>query len=215
MSGYHVGSEIDRLAEPPDGPFGRQMAALAVRHGCAIAYGYPERGQDAVYNSAAFYDAGGVLRATHRKQLPSPGSFEEAAFGRGEGVTFAEVNGWRIAMVICYEVEFPESIRAAAQGGAQLVLVPTALGADWDVVAEKLVPARAYENGICLAYANHAGTENGAAYFGGSRIVGPDGREVAVAAQEEGLIHGEIAQARVEAMQARLPFLRDCKALGC
>ena len=214
-SGYNVGADIDRLAEPPDGPFGRKVAELAARYGCAIAYGYPERGADRIYNSAALYDAGGTLLATHRKQLPSPGSFEEDAFGRGDRVTFAAVGGWRVAMVICYEVEFPETIRAAAQGGAQLVLVPTALGADWGVVAEKLVHARAYENGVYLAYADHAGAENGARYFGGSRIVAPDGREVAVAGQDEVLIHGEIMQTRVAEMQERLPFLRDCKALGC
>lgn len=213
LSGYNVGDDIDRLAEPPDGPFGRKMAGLAQRHGCAIAYGYPERGADRIYNSAALYDAGGTLLATHRKQLPSPGSFEEEAFGRGDRITFADLGDWRLAIIICYEVEFPEIVRVAAQGGAQLVLVPTALGADWGVVAEKIVPARAFENGIYLAYADHAGVENGAAYFGGSRIVAPDGSEVAVAGQDEVLITAEINRNKVRALQARLPYLRDYRAL--
>ncbi len=213
LSGYNAGPEIDRLAEPPDGPFGRKMAALAQRHGCAIAYGYPERGPDRIYNSAALYDAGGALLATHRKQMPAPGSFEEDAFGRGDGITFAEVCGWRLAMIICYEVEFPEIVRRAAQGGADLLLVPTALGADWGVVAEKLVPARAVENGLYLAYASHAGEENGASYFGGSRIAAPDGSDLAVAGQDEVLISAGIIQEMVWKMRERLPYLRDCKGL--
>ena len=213
LSGYDVGPEIERLAETPDGPFGRKIAALAEQHNCAIVYGYPERAAERIYNAAALYDARGVLQANHRKRLPSPGSFEEKAFDRGDSVTFADLGAWRVALIICYEVEFPENLRQAAQGGAHLVLVPTALGADWGVVAEKIISARAYENGIWLAYADHAGDENGARYYGGSRIAAPDGAEVAVAAQDEVLISAEINLQSVHRMQARLPFLRDCREL--
>ena len=213
MSGYNVGTEIKRLAEVADGTFGRKMAALAQRHGCAIAYGYPEQADGKIYNSAALYDAGGALLANHRKQLPSPGSFEETAFARGDTLTFADLGTWRVAIIICYEVEFPEILRQAALGGAHLVLVPTALGADWGMVAETIVPARAFENGIYLTYADHAGDENGAAYFGGSRIVAPDGAVIAVADQDEVLISADISLDKVHAMQKRLPYLRDCKEL--
>lgn len=212
-SGYNVGADLERLAEAPDGPFGQAVAALARRQGCAIAFGYPERAGDVIYNAAALYDAQGRLLANHRKRLPSPGSFEVEAFGTGEAVTFAELGVWRVAMVICYEVEFPESGRQAAQGGAQLLLVPTALGADWGMVAERVVGARAYENGIYLAYADHAGEENGARYFGGSRIVGPDGRDIAAMGDEEGVILADIALDEVARMQKRLPFLQDCAKL--
>ena len=113
-SGYHVGDDLQRLAEPPDGRFGRQMAELARRHGCAVAYGYPEQGAGVLYNSAALYDAEGRLLANHRKRLPSPGSFEVEAFACGQAVTFANLGDWRLAMIICYEVEFP---RIGARSG--------------------------------------------------------------------------------------------------
>lgn len=212
-SGYHVSADIERPAEPPEGPFGQQMAALARRHGCAVCYGYPERAGDVIYNSAALLDANGHLLANHRKRLPSPGSFEVEAFACGDSVTFADALGWRLAMIICYEVEFPESLRQAARGGAQLVLVPTALGADWGVVAEKVVAARAYENGIYVAYADHAGEEGGQGYYGGSRIAAPDGSEPVMAGEEEVLIKAELDQAMAERMQSRLPFLRDARRL--
>lgn len=213
LSGYNVGDDIERLAEPRDGPFGRAIAALAKDYGTAIAYGYPERTEAGIYNSAALYDASGGLLASHRKRVPSPGSFEETAFLRGDSVTFANLGDWRVAMMICYEVEFPESLRQAARGGAELVIVPTALGRDWGVVAEKVVPARAYENGIWVAYADHAGEEKGALYFGGSRIVGPHGNETAVAGQDEVLIRARITRTQVMTAQTRLPFLRDCQSL--
>lgn len=212
-SGYNVGEDIKRLAESPDGPFGQRMAELARRHGCAIAYGYPERAGEGVYNSAALYDPSGRLLANHRKRLPSPGSFEVETFETGEAVTFVELGDWCVAMVICYEIEFPETARQAAQGGAQLLLVPTALGADWGVVAERVVGARAYENGLYLAYADHAGEENGARYFGGSRIVAPDGKDLTVIGQEEGVIVADVTLDEVERIQKRLPFLQDCAKL--
>jgi len=213
MGGYNPELDYNMLAETPDGPFARGIADIARRHNVAIAYGYPERGEGAVYNAAALIGPDGGLLANHRKRLPSPGSFEETAFANGPAVSFANLNDWRIAIVICYEVEFPESIRQAAQGGAQLVLVPTALGAQWGVVSEKVVPARAFENGVWMAYADHAGQDGEIAFHGGSRIVDPMGRDMAVAGQEETLLIAELSRDRVDFAQTRLPYLRDCVKL--
>jgi len=214
MSGYDAGAAHARLAETPGtGPFAASIKALSQRHGTAIAYGYPERGDDMLYNAAALVDARGELLANHRKRLPSPGSFEATVFANGSVVTFTVLGGWRLAMLICYEVEFPENLRQAAQGGADLVIVPTALGAEWGVVAEQVVPTRAFENGLWLAYAGHAGTENGTRYYGGSRIVDPRGGVVAEAGQAETVIKAELSHDAVASARSRLPFLRDCARL--
>ncbi len=212
-TGYDPAADYDALAEAPDGPFGQRMAELARMTGVAVAYGYPERGEDGVYNSAALIGTDGALLANHRKRLQSPQSFEERAFLNGPEVTVADVAGLRVAMIICYEVEFPESLRQAARGGAQLVLVPTALGAAWGVVAEKVVPTRAFENGVWLAYADHAGALGDTGFYGGSRIVAPDGEETAAPVGKESFVIAEVDAGRVRAAQARLPYLRDCLKL--
>lgn len=208
-TGYDANTDYAGLAEAPDGPFAQRMASLARKHGVALAWGYPERGEGVVYNSAALIGADGALIANHRKRLASPGSFEERAFANGNRITFAEVAGTRLAMIICYEVEFPESLRQAARGGAQLVLVPTALGGDWGFVAEKMVPTRAFENGVYVAYADNAGALGGLTFYGGSRIVAPDGCETVAETGRESLVCAETEPERVAAAQARLPFLRD------
>ena len=213
-TGYNPMLDYRALAESMDGPFAQSIADLARRHVTGIAYGYPERAGETFYNSAALIDASGALIANHRKRLPSPQSFEVTTFAKGPSVTFADLGDLRVAIIICYEVEFPESLRQAAQGGAHLVLVPTALGADWGIVAEKMVPTRAFENGVWLAYADHAGEEGGLAFYGGSRIVAPDGQDVAVAGPgREGLISADVDLARVAAAQARLPYLENCAEL--
>lgn len=214
MSGYNVGPDHQRLAQPCDGVFANDVAAIARTRNLAIVYGYPEAADGTLFNSAAFMGADGELLANHRKQLASPGSFEGTTFANGSKPTFIDYLGLRIGIIICYEVEFPECVRRAAHSGADLMLVPTALVDKWGIVAEKMVPTRAFENGLWLAYANHAGHENGVDYLGGSRIVAPDGIEEAVADVGECLIAAEIDKGRVVAARQRLPYLRDLPELS-
>ncbi|MGK7755415.1 MULTISPECIES: nitrilase-related carbon-nitrogen hydrolase [unclassified Roseovarius] len=211
-SGY-MGADHAALAEPATGPFFQDVAEMAKRHETAVCYGYPEAADGVIYNAARLVGADGAALANHRKRLPSPGSFEEESFANGDTLTLVDHGGMRVAIIICYEVELPESLRAAALHGAELALVPTALVDEWGLVAEKLVPTRAFENGLWLAYANHAGEEGGARYLGGSRIVAPDGVEEAVAGAEETVIAAEADAERVAAARDRLPFLRDAVRL--
>ncbi len=214
-SGYNLAGELAARAEPAEGATFARFAELAKALGVAIVYGYPEQGEACIYNAAAFVSADGELLANHRKQLNSPGSFEEACFTPGERTTMLTWRGIEVAILICYEVEFPEAVRCVAAAGAELVLVPTALSDRWGVVADCLVPARAFENGVWLAYANHAGSENGLDYLGGSKIVAPDGRIEATAGADEALIVTPIDSRRVDAAQRRLPYLRDYLRYRC
>lgn len=207
-SGY-MGVDHEALAEPAEGPFFEAVAEMAKRHGTAVCYGYPEAADGRVYNAARLIGPDGDALANHRKRLASPGSFEEETFVNGDAPTLVAFGGLSVAIIICYEVELPESLRAAALAGAEVALVPTALVDQWGIVAEKLVPTRAFENGLWLAYANHAGEENGARYLGGSRIVAPDGVEEAVAGKGETVIAAKVDAARVIKARERLPYLRD------
>ncbi len=212
-SGYYVGDALLQRAEAQDGPVIRRLGQIAKRFDTAIVCGYPEQGEHGVYNAAAFVAADGSLLANHRKCINAPGGYEDRYFLPGDTPTLVDYAGWRIALQICYEIEFPEAARRAALAGAQLILAPTALGAEWEVVASRVVPARAFENGVWVAYANHAGHENGIDYLGGSKIVAPDGVIEADAGPGETLTRCVIDLARVHAAQRRLPYLRDREKL--
>ena len=82
-------------------------------------------------------------------------------------------------MLICYDVEFPETLRLLALAGADLVCGADGADGALRLVARTLVPARAYENQVFLAYANRCGREGELVYLGHSCIVGPDGTELA------------------------------------
>ena len=126
-TGYHIENKHETLAQPASGSFLRAFGDLAKRHECAIAFGYPETNDGPPYNSAAVVDSNGVLLANHRKLAQSPGSFEETSFENGSSRTVFSCGGLRVAIAICYEIEFPETARAAALGGADLLIAPTAL----------------------------------------------------------------------------------------
>ncbi|MDT8328581.1 MAG: carbon-nitrogen hydrolase family protein [Roseovarius sp.] len=206
--GYNIGDRLAARAEAPNGAFARAIAELAQTHATAVLYGYAERQGDQFFNAAHCIDRTGQSIGHHRKLLLPPG-FEGDHFSVGTGCELFELGGFTVATLVCYDVEFPENLRHVALAGADIVAVPTALGASWGVVSEKLVPTRAFENGVYLCYANYCGTENGLEYFGGSCVVCPDGKDLARAAQDPTLIEARLAKSAVSAAQARLPYHRD------
>ena len=174
----------------------------------AIAYGYAEMFAGDIYNSAQCIDKLGITIGHHRKPLLPPG-FETTLFEQGDACTVLTLGGLRLSILICFDIEFPENARQAATAGVDLIIVPTALGAQWGVVSEKLVPTRAFENGVYIAYANYCGHENNMAYFGGSCIVAPNGNDLARADAEYQILRAYITKDKVVQAQTRLPYLTE------
>ncbi|MFK5998919.1 MAG: carbon-nitrogen hydrolase family protein [Rhodobacterales bacterium] len=208
VSGYHVGGIVREVAEQQSAAFIAQALALAKACQTALVFGYPELDQGVLYNSALFVTAEGKPAANHRKLAIPPG-FERDHFAVGNTMTMFDCMGLKCAILICYDAEFPETLRHAAQLGVQLVIVPTALNVNWPVVADKVMPTRAFENGVWLAYANHAGCENGISYYGHSCIVTPTGQDAARAGGSEAVLTARIDAEALETAQTRLPYLKD------
>lgn len=210
--GYHAGDALLRWAEAEDGEVACAMAQLAKRYHTAIHYGFAERAGSELYNSAQCFGPDGQRLGHHRKLLLPPG-FEGTHFQRGEQCQLFSYAGFRIATLICYDAEFPETFRHVVAQGADLVLVPTALAEQWPVVARCVIPCRAFENGVYVAYANHAGEERGLNYLGESCVVAPDGEVLARAGETAGVIVSTLDLGRVETARARLPYAQDRQKL--
>ncbi|MFE2599245.1 carbon-nitrogen hydrolase family protein [Streptomyces sp. NPDC059396] len=216
LTGYAIGDEVPRLAEPADGPGAMAVAEIAVRHGLAVLYGYPERESgesgeagERIFNAAQLIGPDGARLANYRKTHLF-GPFEQKWFTPGERpVVQAELGGLRLGIVICYDVEFPENVRAHALAGTDLLLVPTALMRPYEFVAESLVPVRAFENQMYVAYANRTGEEGEFDFTGLSCLAGPDGAAVARAGRGEELIVGDVDRGLLDASREANPYLRD------
>lgn len=213
VSGYNVGDQLVEYADSKTGSYSNRVIEMARETKTAIVYGYPEKDRGRIYNSALCVSAVGEIIANHRKLMLPPG-FERDYFSSGDRATLFQVNELTCSILVCYDAEYPEAVRHMAQAGAQVVIVPTALTNNWGIVAEKLIPTRAFENGIWLVYANHSGVENELNYYGGSCIVAPDGNDAARAGSSECVIFTNIDAESVSRSQARLPYLEGALELG-
>lgn len=121
------------------------------------------------------------------------GPWEQSVFARSQpgGLRAVDLRlqsgaSLRLGILICYDVEFPEPSRCLAVQGAELLLVPTALGLGEVESATpfRIIPSRALENHVFVAYCNLEGpavcaAEQGVAFFcGKSALVGPDGEDI-------------------------------------
>jgi predicted amidohydrolase len=211
LTGYNLGAEaVAEVAEERSGESARAVARIAVRHGIAVLYGYPEAdGDGAVYNAVQLVGADGLPLAHYRKTHLF-GGVDRAAFAPGdELVVQADLAGVRVGLLICYDVEFPETVRAHADAGTELLLVPTALMRPYEYVTRRIVPARAIESQLFVAYVNRVGVERDFVYAGESRVVAPDGREPAVGSDHEELLIADVDLADLAASRNLNTYLRD------
>ncbi|MEV1287372.1 nitrilase-related carbon-nitrogen hydrolase [Micromonospora sp. NPDC049679] len=172
-------AEARSLAEPIDGPTVTGWSELARRLDVLLVGGFCELDADGrVRNSAVVVDATGV-RAVYRKAhlwdrekfVFTPGDAAPAVVDTAYG---------RIAVMICYDLEFAEWIRLAALQGAQLLCAPV----NWPQLPRPegerpseivRVQAAAATNRIFVAVADRAGDERAVGWVGGTVIVDPDG----------------------------------------
>ena len=174
-----------------------ELAEIARRHGIALVYSLPAvAGTGEWQITATLVDENGSELLSYAKVHLFGPAERQAFVPAGDAPAVVDFRGIRTSLVICYDVEFPESVRAAAVRGAELVLVPTALAEGFDAVPQVLVRARALENQLTVAYANHSGTEDGCDFLGGSVIAAPDGSLLAAAGAGPELLFAELPERR-------------------
>ncbi|WP_459719312.1 nitrilase family protein, partial [Paraburkholderia sp. 2C] len=166
-----------------DGETIRAWAAIAARLNVTLVAGYAERDGDVLYNSAAIVGPRGVLGNYRKLHLWGD---ENLFFEPGNlGVPVFHTPFGRVACAICYDIWFPEVFRLAANGGADILCVPTnwvpmpAQPAGLPVMANLLAMSGAHSNGLFVAAADRVGNERGQPFLGCSVIVDAHGWPVA------------------------------------
>lgn len=215
LTGYHIGpAAVLQLAQAAGGAWAQAVAAIARRYTLAIVYGYPERGeQGAVFNAAQWISARGEP-CLHYRKTHLFGALDHTQFSAGQAAAaWVELKGWRVSLLICYDVEFPENTRRLALAGADLIVVPTANMADFDFVATAVVSVRAYENQVYVAYANYVGHEGDLHYGGLSTVAAPDGQVLSQAGRDETLVFATLESDRLDAARVHSTHLADLKKM--
>ncbi|MEP3441000.1 MAG: carbon-nitrogen hydrolase family protein [Sulfitobacter sp.] len=187
LPGYNQPDLHIRSAQPAGGPWEEQVRSFAIETGCGITFGWAERDGDKVYNTVSTFDGEGALLGRYRK-IQLFGEMEPRSFTPGDSYCVFDFEGVKTALLICYDVEFPQHIKVMAEQGVRLLLAPCANPAGFEHVSDHMLPAQAAAMGLSILYCNYCGVEGDIAYAGGSLLVGPDAQFSAKAGRSETLM---------------------------
>lgn len=216
LTGYTVRDELFDLAEVIPGPSTNAVIKIAKKHETHIVFGMPElseKTQATIYNSAVLVGPEGYIGKYRKIHLPTHSVFEEKRYFRpGYHVGAFSTGIGKIGLIICYDIFFPEVCRLTRLEGAQIIVCVSASPAVRKSFFETLTVARAIENAAFLAYVNLVGIEDGLQFWGGSRLIAPNGKIIAKAKyDEEDLVIGEVNYTDIKSVEAFVPTLKDLR----
>jgi predicted amidohydrolase len=126
VTGYTFAQDLSKkqlleIAEYiPDGPSIQTLTRIARKNDVAICAGLFERDKDNnIFNTYVCVDAGGVV-ATFRKIHPFISPFLSA----GSEYCVFELYGWKCGILICYDNNIVENVRATRLLGADIIFMP-------------------------------------------------------------------------------------------
>jgi predicted amidohydrolase len=214
LGGYIGDLRAPDPADPPPAldPDGPEIGAIIAAAGpMTVCIGYAEAVPGGRYNTAICVSGDGVL-GSHRKVHQPAG--ESLAYLAGDTFAAFDTPVGRLGMLIDYDKTFPESARALALDGAQIIAALSAWPASITDRASRLPAdrqarlfdlydcARAAENQVVLASSNHTGVMGALRFLGQAKIVGPGGDVLANTGSKGGLakttidVDAEIGRAR-------------------
>ncbi len=216
LTGYVTRDVAYELAEPIPGPSTRLLEELAKTEKAYVVFGMLERSDRVhavLYNTAVLLGPEGFIGKYRKMHLPTHSVFEEKRYFRlGYEAPVFETDIGRLGLTICYDVFFPEISRLLRLKGAQLLICISASPAVRRRFFEILTAARAVENTSFLVYVNLVGIEDGLQFWGGSRLIAPNGSIIAQAKHdEEDLVLGTIDYADLKRVEVFVPTLRDLR----
>lgn len=186
------------------------LVAAATRAGTTVVLNAPVARGEVRTLSSVVVGADGSVRVPYDKQHLS-GDLERDHFVAGECGASITVEGWEVALSVCYDGSFPEHARAAADDGARLYVNSGAFFAGGEHRRDVYYPARALDNGIFVLFAGATGAcrHTGATFAGGSAAYDPEGRPLARLGREAGLAVADLDPGLMAATRAAHPMHAD------
>ena len=186
----------ERYAMGEDHPALVRLSELAAQHKLVtIANVYRQAEDGTRYDASPVFDADGrklgVSDMVHVAQFD--GFWEKDYYAHGEAFEVYNTAVGRVGVVICYDRHFPESWRACALAGAEIIATPACnLAEENTTLFANEIGVMAYQNSVFAAMSNRCGAEEGTTYAGYSVIAGPDGTLLAEAGADETVLIADL-----------------------
>jgi predicted amidohydrolase len=210
-TGYHMPTIVRTASSWDHGPFPEVSAAVAAV-GVTAVVGLSERVGEDIYNTAAVIGPDGALIAKYRKThlITAEPVCEQNFIRPGDSVTLCTAAGFKVGLMTCYDIRFPEFARRLALSGAELLVVPAAFPASRITHWEAISTCRAIENQMYLVAVNRVGEDEGLRFGGCSRLIDPYGIVLASATGDgEALLVGEVSRSRLAEVRESLHVYDD------
>ncbi|WP_185967275.1 carbon-nitrogen hydrolase [Legionella israelensis] len=147
--------------------------------------------EKAGYNTAVAFSPSGELIAVTRKQhIPSGEKYHEDCYFKPGNSDYPvhTIAGYPFALPTCYDQWFPELSRIYGLKGAEVIVYPTAIGAeptapgfDSQPMWQKVMVAQGIMSNTFIIAVNRIGCEDGLEFYGSSFISNPMGEILAQA----------------------------------
>lgn len=205
-----AGSDVSAYAEPLDGPFATEVARVAAERGTTVVAGMFEASHDPARPFNTLVVRGGALASYRKIHLYDSFGYRESdrlCAGPTGAAAVVDVAGFRVGLMTCYDLRFPELARALVDGGAEVLVVPSA----WVAGERKadhwrtLVRARAIENTVFVAAAGQPGPR----YTGCSLVVDPLGDVLAEAGDRAAVVTATLHRDALVAARKTNPSLAN------
>ncbi|EED36284.1 carbon-nitrogen hydrolase [Luminiphilus syltensis NOR5-1B] len=195
-----LGSNL-KFAQPmPGGEFEARFSEIAKRHGIWLIPGsIMEKSGGQYFNTAPVINPDGEVIARYRKQFPWL-PYENGVTPGTEAVVFDVPGVGRFGVSICYDMWFPETLRALSCMGAEVIIHPTLTSTIDREVEQCMVRAHAASHQCYFFDVNVAGPLG----VGQSIVAGPGGEVIHCAGRDR-----EIIPLRLD-----LSYVRDVRANG-
>ena len=196
-----------RIAEPIPGETTRFVGELAKRYNTYISFGLSERGDGKLHNAQVLVDPDGNIQAVHRKFV-----MRSKAFAPGERIlTTANVDGMKVALVICADARSWQLLRAIRRAKPLIVLAGLA---DWGTsVRLNQMMGTFYDSWTVVA--NRHSQEDAIHWPGLITITTPTGKLVAHGVGKEQVLSHSIPVKRVSSFWRPIRRIYTfCKAIA-
>lgn len=190
-TGYYMFNRFRELAEPLDGPTVTILHELARRYDFHVVLGLAERGDDGnVHDSAVLVGPSGLAGVYRKVHLWDT---EKDVFTPGRKVVVTDTRSGigQLGLLVCYDLEFPQTAEEVGAAGASLLAAPAAFSnlTLWKATLE----ARVRDLGMPIVAANRLGHELDTDFCGHSMVMAADGTVAADAGSEPGLAMAEVS----------------------
>ncbi|WP_168793327.1 carbon-nitrogen hydrolase family protein [Paraburkholderia aromaticivorans] len=210
LSGFPTRDNVREVAEAIDGP-----SLTAVRHAArearvAVAVGLAERDGSRFFNTTVLVDERGEIALRYRKT--HLWASDVGVFEPGDRYEVCSFKGMTVGLLICYDIEFPETARAVASLGADLLIVTNGNMDPFGPVHRRAIVARAMENQMFAALVNRIGPgDDNLTFPGESALIDPFGDVVSDAGQQETVLRATLDRARLEGAREHYRYLHDAR----